>query len=160
MRKTTSFKQIVLFTLLGGIGFGCASSDGVDEAVANSEETPAKTVEAEKPPENLLDVMFGQTERQNIDEAAILSKPLGSRTNPVRAFMPEGQHEYLSRLRCADRKRPKFSRTGSYGPGPWGSIIDGYEVSCKDGFSVLIFMDMYHPDYRETQAVEGFTIRR
>ncbi len=157
MHKTNSFKQIVLFTLLGVISLGCASSDA---GVAESNEVSPKIAEAEKQPENLLDVMFGQIERQNIDEAAILSKPLGSRANPVRAFMPEGQREYLRRLRCDDRKRPKFHRTGSFGPGPWGSIIDGYEVSCKDGFSVLIFMDMYHPDYRETEAVEGFTIRR
>ncbi len=150
-------KQIGMITCIGVMGVACASSDGVEP---DSEETPEKTVEAAKPAENLLDVMFGQTERQNIDEAAILSKPLGSRGNPVRAFMPEGQRAYLRRLRCADRKRPKFHRTGSYGPGPWGSIIDGYEVACKDGFSVLIFMDMYHPDYRETKAVEGFTIKR
>ncbi len=153
-------KQISIFAAMGVMGLACASSDGVEKGVAKSEEPQTKTVAAQKPVENLLDVMFGQTERQDIDEAAILSKPLGSRGNPVRAFMPEGQRDYLRRLRCEDRKRPKFHRTGSYGPGPWGSIIDGYEVSCKDGFSVLIFMDMYHPDYRETEAVEGFTIRR
>jgi hypothetical protein len=87
--------------------------------------------------------------------------PLGSEKNPVRADMPGGQRAYLSRLRCADGKRPAFSRVGSFGVGVYGRIIDGYEVLC-DGSTpekAMIYMDMYHPGHREPAGVAGFTIQ-
>jgi hypothetical protein len=86
--------------------------------------------------------------------------PLGSKENPVRADMPGGQRAYLARLRCADGKRPAFFRVGSFGPGPYERIIDGYEVTCKDSApdKAMIFMDMYHPGHKEPAAVAGFTI--
>jgi hypothetical protein len=86
--------------------------------------------------------------------------PLGSEKNPVRADMPGGQRAYLSRLRCADGKRPQFERVGSFGVGVYGRIIDGYEVLCKGSApeKSMIYMDMYHPGHREPDAVAGFTI--
>lgn len=86
--------------------------------------------------------------------------PLGSKENPVRADMPGGQRAYLARLRCADGQAPAFFRVGNFGMGPYERIIDGYEVTCKDSTpeKVMIFIDMYHPDYEESVAVEGFTI--
>ncbi len=86
--------------------------------------------------------------------------PLGSKENPVRADMPGGQRAYLARLRCADGQAPAFFRVGNFGMGPYERIIDGYEVTCKDSTpeKVMIFIDMYHPDYEEPAAVEGFTI--
>ncbi|SRR5690554_2630377 len=85
--------------------------------------------------------------------------PLGSPDNPVRCYLLRGQLAYLSRLRCPDGNKPTFHRIGSFGEGPYGNIIDGYRVRCSpDSEGVIIFMDMYHPGYVETEPVPGFTI--
>lgn len=87
-------------------------------------------------------------------------KPFGSAQNPVRANMPEGQRAYLSRLRCANGRAPTFGRMGSFGAGPYGSIIDGYEVLCAGSSPARseVFLDMYHASHVEAAAVPGFTI--
>jgi len=87
--------------------------------------------------------------------------PLGSRDNPVRVNMPPGQRAYLDRLRCSNGLRPTYGRVGNFGPGVYGSIIDGYRVVCPDGGAPaesMIYMDMYHPDHYEVAPVPGFTI--
>jgi hypothetical protein len=88
------------------------------------------------------------------------AQPLGSRENPVRATMPQGQRAYLQRLRCANGVPPEFRRQGSAGPGPYGSIIDIYLLHCADSTpaEVTVFMDMYHGGYAENRAVPGFTM--
>jgi hypothetical protein len=93
--------------------------------------------------------------------AANASKfPLGSRQNPVRAAMPEGQRAYLGQLRCADGKPPVIVGRSNIGPGIYDSIVDAYDVDC--GVSApgkqTIYMDMYHRGYVESQPVAGFTI--
>jgi hypothetical protein len=92
--------------------------------------------------------------------ARLAAHPLGSARNPVRADMPEGQRAYLSRLRCANNRAPTFERMGNYGPGPYGSIIDGYEVMCPGSSPARaeVFIDMYHASHVETAAPPGFTI--
>lgn len=92
--------------------------------------------------------------------AAVASHPLGSQQNPVRSVGPTGQRAYLSRLRCADGRRPDFRRQGSFGAGVYGRIIDGYSVTCPgdEENSSLVFMDMYHPGHIENEPVPGFTI--
>ena len=95
-----------------------------------------------------------------ISKASI--QPLGSKENPVRVSMPQGQQSYLRRLRCSDDKPPKFDRVGNFGPGVFGSIIDGYRVTCggdAEPAESLIYMDMYHPDHVETAAPPGFTFK-
>ena len=87
-----------------------------------------------------------------------LSAPLGSPSNPVKAHMPAGQREYLRRLRCPDGEPPKFERVGSLGPGPYGKIIDGYKLECPGAEPSWVVMDMYHPGYRETAPVPGFSL--
>lgn len=109
----------------------------------------------------LLAMMYGSTGAAGDRIAASLSgKPLGSQANPVRADMPPGQRAYLSRLRCSNGQAPTFHRVGNYGPGPYGSIIDGYEVVCLNASpaTAMVFLDMYHPGHVETAAPEGFTI--
>ncbi len=84
-------------------------------------------------------------------------RPLGTFENPVRCDMPRGERAYLNRLRCKDGATPIYERMGSYGRGPYGNILDGYEVKCGDqGFE--IFMDMYHTGFVETNTVPGFSI--
>jgi hypothetical protein len=86
--------------------------------------------------------------------------PLGSRENPVRVNMPVGERAYLARLRCSDGAAPSFEREGSAGPGVFGSIVDIYDVRCRDAEprESEIWMDMYHPEHRETAAPPEFTI--
>ena len=83
---------------------------------------------------------------------------LGARNNPVKADMPPGQRDYLSRLRCSDGKAPAFERQGSVGMANDGHVVDGYAVTCAGATSVVIHMDMYHQGYQETRAVQGFTL--
>ena len=88
------------------------------------------------------------------------SYPLGSEQNPVRSSMPVGERAYLERLRCSDRNAPTFERRGSTGVGPYGNILDVYELHCLSGTpaSADVYMDMYH-EHVETRAVPGFTIK-
>jgi hypothetical protein len=83
--------------------------------------------------------------------------PLGSLENPVRASMPAGQRAYLSRLRCPDGSVPAYARYGSVGVGIYGSIVDGYTVTCPGRPDSDVMMDMYH-DWVEDRPVPGFTI--
>jgi len=103
-------------------------------------------------------VLRGKALQAKVNIAA--RSPLGSRDNPVRADMPEGQRAYLARLRCGDGAAPAFERMGSYGLGPFGSIIDGYQVTCAvaELKERQVFMDMYHSGHVELAPVPGFAI--
>lgn len=94
----------------------------------------------------------------NHDE--ISKYPLGtSGHNPIRVNGPGGQRDYLSRLICPDGRVIKgFLRAGSVGVGPYGFMMDVYEVECSDK-TYSVYMDMYHSEYTETRPVDGFTIK-
>jgi hypothetical protein len=83
--------------------------------------------------------------------------PLGSKANPVRENMPEGEIAYLGRLRCPDGAKPQFSRDGNVGLGVYKNIVDAYSVTCPGAAPVKVYMDMYH-DGPENRPVAGFTI--
>ncbi len=85
------------------------------------------------------------------------AKPLGSRDNPVRVDMPQGERAYLKRLRCGDGQAPAFDRAGSTGEGPYGYTLDLYTVTCAGAAPVEIYMDMYHRN-DERRPVAGFTV--
>ncbi len=93
----------------------------------------------------------------NSSEGAAISGPLGSWNNPVKSNGPSGERAYIKRLKCPDGETPKFHRVGSYAPGPYGNILDGYDLVCGDQ-KFKIFMDMYHCCFKETEPVPGFTI--
>lgn len=103
--------------------------------------------------------MFSPGDRRKIepDWKSIDARPLGTRENPVRVFQPEGQRVYLRRLICPNGSRPTFERIGSFGPGPYTSILDGYKVTCGDVVQDVV-LDMYHPGYLECRPVPGFSI--
>jgi len=86
--------------------------------------------------------------------------PLGSMRNPIRAQMAQGQRAYLDRLRCANGARPNYDRAGSMGDGPYGNIVDLYNLSCgaDGGETASVYMDMYHRGHVESRAIDGFTI--
>jgi hypothetical protein len=132
---------------------------------ALARQAPAGGDAATSELEDMLDLTGGGRLKGARLEAAIAKAsayPLGSRENPVRVSMPQGQHAYLRRLRCSNDKAPTFERVGNFGPGVFGSIIDGYQVTCTgDGppAETMIYMDMYHPDHDETAAPPGFTFK-
>lgn len=119
---------------------------------------------ASAPEDDMVDFGFDMGRTSQAESASIAtrqaSKPFGSAENPVRADMPVGQRAYLSRLRCANGRAPTFERMGSFGAGPYGSIIDGYSVSCGGSTPAQseVYMDMYHAGHVEAAAVPGFTI--
>ncbi|GAA4025102.1 hypothetical protein GCM10022280_27470 [Sphingomonas swuensis] len=83
--------------------------------------------------------------------------PLGSKDNPVRANMPQGEQAYLRSLRCADGQAPEFMRSGSSGTGVYGYILDAYDVRCAGKDAVSVMIDMYH-DHVERRPVPGFVV--
>lgn len=86
--------------------------------------------------------------------------PLGSKLNPVRADMPNGQRAYLARLRCANGAAPTYERLGNAGAGVFGSIIDQFDVRCQNSAPLrsIVYMDMYFAGHVETRAADGFKI--
>ena len=136
-----------------------------DPVSASFEPEALPNAPADDAPLDLADLLGGGRLKGASLEAAIRKAAgydLGSRENPVRVSMPKGQHAYLRRLRCADNATPTFERIGSFGPGVFGSIIDGYRVLCAGGAEPgerTIYMDMYHPDHVETAAPPGFAFK-
>jgi hypothetical protein len=91
--------------------------------------------------------------------AEIAIHKLGSKGNPIRVFEPSGERAYLAKLVCTDGSRISYKRGGSAGAGPYGNMLDLYSVSCfieSKLYEHSIYMDMYHFEYQENKAVEGF----
>jgi hypothetical protein len=59
---------------------------------------------------------------------------------------PQAERDYLDTLRDDDGKPVRYNRIGSFGAGPDGHIIDGYNVETSTGKKFLIYIDMYHPE--------------
>ena len=112
--------------------------------------------------------MQGSVGAREFDEPKILSKkqkaivdaaPLGSEANPVRCEEPEGESTYLGRLRCPSGGPPTFERRGSVGQGPYGTVLDRYEVTCPEWPEpVDVYMDMYHKNFTENRPVPKFSV--
>jgi hypothetical protein len=131
----------------------------VSLTACQSASTPQQRPTQGTPPIDLLEqfgikLPKGKALAKMIADAA--GQPLGTKENPVRAAGPQGQRDYLARLRCPDGRAPQFQRTFSAGIGPFGRIIDGYAVTCGAERREL-FLDMYH-DHVENAPVPGYTI--
>lgn len=134
---------------------GCATTD-------SSPKTSSKVQEKDSLM-SLLGMMGGAPRDAKTLEAQLEQArafPLGSKENPVRVNMPKGQRDYISRLNCENGAAPKFLRDGSFGSGPFETIIDRYTLTCIGSApaETKIYMDMYFPKHVEDQAVPGFTI--
>jgi hypothetical protein len=83
--------------------------------------------------------------------------PLGSTGNPVRAHTFLGEIEYLARLRCPDGTRPHTQRLRPPRVEAHGHRLVAYRVRCIYlNTERQIFLDSFHPDYAEAEAVAGF----
>jgi len=93
--------------------------------------------------------------------AEVAKHPLGSRQNPVRCYTPANEAAYLTRLRCANGKAPKFERLGFDGIGPYGTSLDSFELTCRSWTGKKkfhVYLDMSHEGVVETQPIPGFQI--
>jgi len=67
------------------------------------------------------------------------------KSNPIPVRNPDGEAKYLRNLRCGKCGEAfDFSRVGSFGPGPDGHTVDGFDLICKAGHQFTLYMDMYH----------------
>ncbi|GJD60734.1 hypothetical protein [Methylobacterium frigidaeris] len=121
---------------------------------------PAVAQSGAAPNVDLLMQMSGRVSGEELASrvATAGTFPLGSRDNPVRVLGPHGERAFLARLRCPAGDAPAFHRIGSFGAGPYESIIDGYAVRCAGAGEAVVYMDMYHPGHDETQAPAGFAL--
>jgi tetratricopeptide (TPR) repeat protein len=129
---------------------GCANNPAKSEK--ETQASDANSAQA-------LSTLLGFKQKK-VDEKKLAKYPLGSKENPIRVDGPSGQRSYLKRLVC-DNNEPvsSFNRQGNAGPGPFGSIIDIYEVLCDTNNGVvthLVYLDMYHAQYDETRPAAGF----
>lgn len=125
----------------------CVTTPEPDAREASDEEAAA-----------ILSALFGES--IEVDEATLAQYPLGSKDNPIRVDGPMGQRIYLSRLVCNNNEQVSaFQRTGNAGVGPFGNIVDLYEVICdtyQGAVTYSVYLDMYHRDYEETRPAAGF----
>jgi len=119
-------------------------------ALAGCSTTPSRSATADG------DSLAASMAPYKVRSTARTSGPLGSETNPVRVYMPTGEREYLSRLRCSNGKQPQFERHGSGGFSPHQRIMDLYGVDCGSG-AQTVFMDMYHC-VEDDAPIPGFEI--
>ncbi len=121
-------------------------------------QQPKQTSDKDENLASALSSIFGDQIQPDMKE--VEKHPLGSAKNPVRVSMPVGQYDYLSRLVCDNGESVSaFSRDGSVGQGPYGSIMDLYTVICDTNQGAVehsVYMDMYHPDNTETRPAAGF----
>lgn len=121
-------------------------------------QQPKQTSDKDENLASALSSIFGDQIQPDMKE--VEKHPLGSAKNPVRVSMPVGQYDYLSRLVCENGESVSaFSRNGSVGQGPYGSIMDLYTVICDTNQGAVehsVYMDMYHPDNTETRPAAGF----
>jgi hypothetical protein len=70
---------------------------------------------------------------------------------------PAAERAYLSTLRDEAGKPVTFERLGSFGGGPNGNLLDGYDVQTSTGRKVTLYIDMYHPksDPKKQLAPKG-----
>jgi hypothetical protein len=77
---------------------------------------------------------------------------------PIKVGSVPDERVYLSMLLDEAGKPVTFRRLGSFGAGPDGHILDGYEVQTSTGRTVTLFIDMYHSksDPKKQLAPKGF----
>ena len=139
-----SLKPLILAAALASLA---AAAPAAALEKPNEARDTMRSLGMEVPSGKKLQRMIGEAEKH----------PLGSRKNPIRENMPQGQRAYLERLRCPGGEKPAATRQGNIGEGVYGSIVDLYIVTCPGAKPVEVHMDMYH-DGPEDRPVPGFTM--
>jgi hypothetical protein len=149
-QETKMYKKLLITALLISLTACTNKPTKTEKASADSQLTDAEL-------EQVI-TLLGQP--QKVDASKIDKFPLGSKENPVRVGGPEGQRNYLSRLICDNNEQVSvYGRLGSSDIGPYGTIMDIYEVICdtdKGAVKHEVFLDMYHHKYIESRPAAGF----
>jgi hypothetical protein len=140
-------KNLLLLSMIGILLSACSH-----------QPTTSKTPVKDEDLASALSSLFGAPLKPDMQE--VEKHPLGSIKNPIRVSMPVGQRDYLSRLICENNEPVSaFSRGGSVGIGPYGSMLDVYTVVCDTDQGAVehaVYMDMYHGNYIELRPAVGF----
>jgi hypothetical protein len=83
--------------------------------------------------------------------------PLGSQQNPIRVGGPDGERNYLARLRCAGGAAPTIGERSSGGVDAFGTLTRVYPVGCASAAGRVHF-DIYHEEHVEDRAPAGFSL--
>lgn len=151
-------RTLIALTATALLFSACASTP---KKAADSQPAKSETVNQDALADMLGLMMTGQGRDEETFKAQLKSAKqhaLGTKNNPVRVWHPQGERDYLSRLNCPDGNTPDYERDGSFGGGPYGTILDRYTVECEGQADVKVYMDMYHKTHKEMSAIEGFTI--
>ena len=141
----------------GYIYFSTSNKDGRGSAAANDDRicrlVPAGAAEAAKPEARSDAPAAGGA------LASPTGQQLGSKENPIKCDMPDGERAYLTRLRGPNGEVPKINRRGSTGKGPDGHVMDIYVVVLGKQ-QIEVYMDMHHPGHVEEKPIDGFTLEK
>lgn len=136
--KTLAALSIVAFSLLGA----CTQSGDTPAPQTSAATAAVATMPPPQSSGSIQVVEFtGNRRTVSPNWATINAQPLGSKGNPVRTLMPQGQQAYLNRLICPDGRTPSFRRIGNFGVGVYTTIIDGYDVRCGSS-NYTVYLDM------------------
>ena len=128
-------------------------------APASAQKLGARTA---SPEQSMAGIGEGSSDAEYERELAAASAfPLGSLQNPIRVAGPDGERNYLARLRCADGSTPRIGAPRSGGTGGFGNVVDVASVDCAaeaPGRADIRF-DVYHEEHQEQAPPPGFRFR-
>lgn len=127
-------------------------------APANAQKLGARTA---SPAEVLAQMEGGSLDEELARQVAAASAhPLGTAENPVRVGGPDGERNYLARLRCSNGQAPAIGARSSAGTGAFGSVVASYSLDCGAAAPgrKQVILDMYHAEHDERSAPLGFSL--
>jgi hypothetical protein len=125
-------------------------------APASAQKLGARTA---PPEQSMAGIGEGSSDAEYERElAAAAAFPLGSLGNPVRVAGPDGERNYLGRLRCADGSQPRIVAQRPGGTGGFGNVVDVATVDCAAAAPgrAEIMLDIYHEEHQEQAPPPGF----
>jgi hypothetical protein len=134
----------------------------VAAALAATPVSAQKLGQRTAPPEqSMAGIGGGSSEAEVARElAAAAAFPAGSLQNPIRVAGPDGERNWLARLRCADGSIPRIGAQRPGGTGAFGNVVDLAPVDCGTAAPgrADIFIDVYQEDYVQEAAPAGFRL--
>jgi hypothetical protein len=113
------------------------------------------------PEQSMAGIGGGSSEAEVARElAAAQAFPVGSLQNPIRVAGPEGERNWLARLRCADGSVPRVGAQRGGGTGAFGNVVDLAPVDCGAAAPgrADIFIDIYQEEYVREAPPAGFRL--
>jgi hypothetical protein len=127
-------KTSVLFAIILALGSAVAAH-AQSAAPAKPAEAETKAPEGVDPKLTSTDPGYGYSKEKPIK--------VGSKDE---FGGPAAERTYLRTLRDEAGNPVAFERLGSVGADPDGNILDGYQVHTSTGRTMVLYIDMYHPN--------------